>query len=123
MVKRKKLKSILLSIAIVCATLVLIMFVHQQFFLSYKCKGHCSDVESDANKIAAAISDYFAIPGRTDIKPGDLDEWLITVNPWTFIQCRETIYIYVYDLKEDCPADYQEASSGWNSSIYTKIFD
>ena len=122
MEKSKKKWALVLSILILCAVIVFIMAILPNLLLSYKCKGHCSSVESDANIIAAAISDYFAVPGRTEVKPRDLYDVYTYGNPWTFIQCGKTIYIYVYDLDEDCPVDYQNVHSEWDSHIYTKIY-
>ena len=123
MEKRKKSWAIVLSIVIVCTAIVFTVAVLPHLWPCYHCKSPCSGVESDANNIAAAIADYFAIPGRTHVKPGDLYGGLSTRNPWTLIQCGNVIYIYVYDLSEDCPVDYQNVNPEWNASIYTKIFE
>lgn len=120
MAKKKKITAILISIGIVCAVIFSGLVILPQFWSCYKCKGHCSGVESDAQNIAAAIADYFAIPEHTHIKSGDIE--LPTENPWTLIQCNDAIYIYVYDMEEDCPMDYQNLSPEWNSNIYTKKF-
>ena len=123
MEKSKKKWAIVLSILILCAAIVFIVVVLPHLLPCYKCVSPCSQVESDANNIAAAISDYFAIPGRTEIKPGDLDGVCTYGNPWTFVQCGKTIYIYVYDLDEDCPVDYQNFNPEWDSHIYTEIVE
>ena len=123
MAKRKKLKKIFISIGIGCTIVVLMLIVLPEFWPKYSCKSPCSPVESDANNIAAAISDYFAIPGRTEIKPGDLNGVNTYGNPWTFIQCGKTIYIYVYNLDEGCPVDYQNFNPEWDSHIYTKVME
>jgi len=36
---------------------------------------------------------------------------------------KNEVYIYVYDLNEDCPIVYPNDHPEWNSSIYTKIMD
>ena len=123
MAKRKKIKKIFISIGIVSTIIVLMYFVLPEFLPKYCCKSPCAEVESDANNIAAAISDYFAIPGRTDIKSSDIAKSFTPWNPWTLIKCEDKIYIYVYDRKEDCPVDYQNVYPEWNSFIYTKIFE
>lgn len=121
MAKKKKITAILISIGIACAAIFSGLVILPQFWISYGCKSSCASVESDAQNIAAAIADYFAIPEHTHIKPGDIE--LPTENPWTLIQCDDAIYIYVYDIEEDCPMDYQNSYPKWNSSIYTKIID
>ena len=123
MEKSKKKWAIVLSILILCAAIVFIVVVLPHLLACYKCVSPCSRVESDANNIAAAISDYFAIPGRTDIKNSDIARSFTPWNPWTLIKCEDKIYIYVYDRQEGCPVDYQNADPNWNSHIYTKIFE
>jgi hypothetical protein len=123
MAKRKKLKSILISMGIGGTIIVLMLFVLPQFWPKYTCKSPCAEVESDANNIAAAIADYFSIPEHTDIKHSDIARSFTPWNPWTLIKCGEKIYIYVYDRKEDCPVDYQNSVPGWDSHIYTKIME
>lgn len=124
MAKKKKITAILISIGIACAAIFSGLVILPQFWISYGCKSSCASVESDANNIAAAIADYFAIPEHTQVKPDDLFKYgFPTENPWTLIQCDDAIYIYVYDIEEDCPMDYQNSYPKWNSSIYTKIID
>ena len=123
MAQSKKISKILLSIGIVCAAVIFVLFILPQFWPYYKCKGHCSGPESDAQNIAASIADYFAVPERTHIKSGDIDDGFQTENPWKLIQCGNKFYIYVYDLNENCPIDYQNNQPEWNSSIYTLIMD
>ena len=123
MAQRKKITTVLLCIGIGSIVFIFTLFILPQFCPCYKCKGHCSGPESDAQNIAASIADYFAVPERTHIKPGDIDDGFQTENPWTLIQCGNKFYIYVYDLNEDCPIDYQNNQPAWNSSIYTLIMD
>lgn len=123
MAKRKKIAKIFLSIGIVGTAIILVLVVLPNFWPQYKCKGHCSGVESDAQNIAAAIADYFSVPEHTHIKSGDLDDMYLSENPWTIIQCGNKFYIYVYDLNEDCPIDYQKNQPGWDSNIYTYIME
>ena len=114
--------SIFISVAAICAGIFLTILAAMFYGQCYKCGGHCSQVEADANNIAAAIADYFAIPIRTQIKPGDLDN-SIAANPWTLVQCEDRFYIYVYDRGEKCPLDYQHNQPEWNFHIYTRIID
>ena len=123
MAKRKKIITVLLCIGVGSIAFIFTLFILPQFWPCYKCKGHCSSAESDANNIAAAIADYFSIPEHTQIRPGDLDDWFQTENPWTLVQCGEKIFIYVYDIKEDCPVDYQNNYPEWDSHLYTKILE
>jgi hypothetical protein len=120
---KKIKKAILITIGVVCVFVIFVIFATQYLTPCYKCGSPCASVESDANNIAAAIADYFSIPEHTQIKPGDLDDGYHTENPWTFIQCSDAIYIYVYDIEEDCPIEYQNSYPEWDSHIYTKIIE
>ena len=120
MAKITKIQAILLSITVVFAAIILMLIILSHFWPSYHCKSPCSSVESDAQNIAAAIADYFAVPEHTQVKPCDIE--FQTENPWTVIQCSDAIYIYVYDSTEDCPMGYQNSYPEWNSNIYTKKF-
>lgn len=121
--KRKKIKAILISIGIAGTAIVFLLSIFPQFWSAYPCNSSCMSVESDASNIAAMIADYFSVPDHTEVKPGDLDGGFQTENPWTIIQCGYVIYIYVYDVNEDCPIAYQNSYPEWNSGIYTKIMD
>ena len=101
--------------AVIAATLL----IFQQFGSTHSCSGPCSTVESNANQIASMIADYFAIPEHKFVNAADLEPQLQTENPWTINQCGDAIYIYVYDLNEDCPVEYQNNDPNWDSSIYT----
>ncbi len=120
MEKRKKTSAVVITVLIVCTGIVFTLILLPHFWPNYN-KGPCSSVESDANHIAAAIADYFAVPSRTQIKPGDLSEGISIENPWTLVQCDGAIYIYVYDLNELCPIEYQDVNAEWNAGIYTEI--
>lgn len=123
MMKRRKINTILISSGIAATAIVFILSIFPQFWSAYPCSSSCTSVESDANEIASMIADYFSIPTRTEVKPGDLDGGFQTENLWTINQCGNEVYIYVYDVNEDCPIDYQEHYPEWNSGIYTKIMD
>ena len=122
MSKRKKILIVILSIGIVCEAFTLFWGSFPEPRPAYRPQGRCSRVEFDSQSIAAEISDYFADPEHLRVKPGDLDGFIAS-NPWTFVQCDhdESIYIYVYDLYELCPIEYQNINSGWDSSIYTFV--
>ena len=40
-------------------------------FIAYRNKSYCNSAESDANNVAAAISDFFAIPENTTLATGN----------------------------------------------------
>jgi hypothetical protein len=110
-------------------------------FINYRNKSYCNSAESDANNVAASISDYFAIPEHTT---------LLTQNQTSaymgFILTNKggqnsvavtgsadgSIRIVVSSAANRCPSDYRTASNGsggqdvWNTAanhLYTKIMD
>jgi len=121
--QKKYVKSILILAGVAGTVIVATLLVFPQFWSAHSCKPPCSSVESDTEAIAAMIADYFSVPDRRFVKPEDLSGWFQTENPWTINQCGDVFYIYVYDLKQDCPKEYQNNNPGWNSSIYTKILE
>ena len=95
---------------------------------------YCFRAESDANNIAAAISDYFALPEHTTlptISGGSvyLGFTLSSKNgksqniAWVTGDASSTITIVVQDSSGRCPDDYQESQPQWNSGKYTKIMN
>ena len=82
----------------------------------------CSMTESDANNIAAAVSDYFSVAEHTDIARGDIEKLVSINNPWTFTRCGNNFYIHVIDRTGKCPAEYQNKDPNWNSNIHTLKF-
>jgi Tfp pilus assembly protein PilE len=104
-------------------------------FIAYRNKTFCSRAESDANAIASAIADYFAIPTHTAIADADLQVGgskpvqLSGNNTFTIAATNpnSAITISVVDGSGRCPADYQTANpittkgDGWLLSTYQKV--
>ena len=80
---------------------------------------YCHKAQDDARKIYAAISDYFADPNHSEVKPSDIKRIVDIENPWTFSMKSDEIIIQVTDGSGKCPDEYQNKSSGWDSGIYT----
>ena len=85
-------------------------------------------MESDANNIALAISDYFSIPLRDRIVAGD-QSFIPPTNGYTLTMTDgdTMVTITVTDASGVCPANYTQAhpvdaqGNGWlNGSTYQK---
>jgi len=132
----------LIELMIVIAIIGILAAIAIPNFIAYRNKSFCSATESDANSIASAIADYFAIPANTTISTAALQganatakiyvaTLLSNQNTWA-IQATNpntAITITVADASTRCPQDYQQAMSAANDSrsywdaanAYTKI--
>jgi Tfp pilus assembly protein PilE len=116
-------------------------------FIQYRNKSFCSAAESDANSIAGALGDYFAIPTITQVPAQagvtavDFSREGITVLTRTSnkntaaivsatLDPNDGITIRVSDVSGRCPDDYQLAMDSvrdpvgfWlgTSNVYYKI--
>ena len=109
-------------------------------FIAYRNKSYCNAAESDANNVAASISDHFAIPENTILSvvagasqymgftlTSKGGQNLVAVSG----DSNGTIQIVVQETANRCPSDYRSASSAsgnkdcWSASahLYTKIMD
>jgi len=120
----------LIELMIVIAIIGILAAIAIPNFVAYRNKSFCSAAESDANAVAAAISDYFAIPTHTDIATADITYKGSNGNSFTIGagDPNTAITITVTDATGRCPSDYQSANSagtagdGWDgSSVYRKV--
>ena len=124
----------LIELMIVIAIIGILAAIAIPNFIAYRNKSFCTAAESDANAIASAIADYFAMPSHINLPAiGDLNNGAgvtftgtngggIAGNP------NAVITITVNDGSGRCPADYQAAQSQansptgwWNGGVYTKL--
>ncbi len=130
----------LIELMIVIAIIGILAAIAIPNFIAYRNKSFCSAGESDANSIAAAIADYFAIPANISVTNASLlsDDngktyvraLLSNKNTWSVDATDlDAIEITVNDVSARCPADYQASQDADNdprgywdgSNVYLKI--
>jgi len=116
----------LIELMIVIAIIGILAAIAIPNFIAYRNKAFCSAAESDANTIAAALADYFAIPTHVTYPFGTAADWGIelsgggNMNTATITGPTDAIVIAVTDTSERCPDDYQAANDEWSNGVFTK---
>jgi prepilin-type N-terminal cleavage/methylation domain-containing protein len=110
----------LIELMIVIAIIGILAAIAIPNFISYRNKAYCSAAENDAHAIAAALADYYSIPGNNSVP--DVAGLGVTVsdgNTGTIAGPMNTIVITVQDGSTRCPTAYQNGAVGWNANVFT----
>ena len=120
----------LIELMIVIAIIGILAAIAIPNFIAYRNKAYCSAVESDANSIAAGLSDYFAIATHTALPtPSEVGATFSNGNHGGIGgDPNGTITVTVYDASNRCPDKYMDAKAantstgvdGWVKS--TKLY-
>ena len=113
----------LIELMIVIAIIGILAAIAIPNFIAYRNKAFCSAAESDANNVAAAIANHFAIPTNVDLTGFVLPPNSTSTAVAAPTMVGDVITIAVTDSSGRCPLDYRTAVAGWAGSVYTKTMN
>jgi len=112
----------LIELMIVIAIIGILAAIAIPNFIAYRNKAYCSAAEADANSVAGAIANWYAIPSHTALVATSDFSPALTLsgsNSYTLGGSVDSIVITVSDGSGRCPTDYTSAqNSGVNAKGY-----
>ncbi|MFZ2634125.1 MAG: prepilin-type N-terminal cleavage/methylation domain-containing protein [Desulfosalsimonadaceae bacterium] len=111
----------LIELMVVIVIIAILAAIAIPNYINMRHKGFCSQAESDASIVAAAIADYFTVGTRSAV-PLLADLHVNVANPVNITGASATgFFIEVTDRTGRCPVSYQNANPSWDGNcVYTK---